>query len=257
MNLKLNATVLLLLFLLLESANAVVPRTWTPGVAVGDYFTYEMYGVFTSNRSNTTMVIPQFEYNNTEWVRINITSIDGSMINQVYTLYFKNQSKTELNFKTDINPTNENSSSYGQAVPICAANLVVGNRIPTAELTINQTVNWAYLSGSRETNHAAWNVSDDWGNCYFDRETGMLVEFLRTHRFANNSTGEVIEKTDVINLIGTNRWEINNSQSPIMLYFVFLAASSFALLSFVVITYRFVIRKRHNGLVVKEIVNYK
>ena len=94
-----------------------------------------------------------------------------------------------------------------------------------AQLTINETVSRVYSSGSRETNHAEWNSSDDWGNCYFDKETGMLTEFVRTHRFTNNDTGEVIDKTDVINLISTNKWEINTSQPPITLYFGILAVS--------------------------------
>ena len=80
--------VLLLFFLLLASANATGLKTYATGVVNGDYFIYEMYGVFNSNRSNTTLVISQFEYNNTEWVRINITDVESSVVYQVYTLHF-------------------------------------------------------------------------------------------------------------------------------------------------------------------------
>ena len=38
-------------------------RTWKIGVYGGDYFAYEMYGIYTSNRSNTTLSIPEFEKN--------------------------------------------------------------------------------------------------------------------------------------------------------------------------------------------------
>ena len=119
----------------------------------------------------------------------------------------------------------------GQSVPICAANLGAGDHVPTAGLTINESVSRAYATGLRYFNHAVWNDSDDWGSCFFDKETGMLVEFLRTHRFTNNVTGEVVEKTDVINLLSTNRWEINAPQFPVAVYFVVLAAVSFALIS--------------------------
>jgi hypothetical protein len=257
MKVEICVIILLLLFSLFTSGNAAITRSWVPGVAEGDYFTYEMYGVFTSNLSNTTMVIPQFEYNNTQWVRINISSVEGSVIYQVYTLHFKNESETEINFKTDVNPADENSSFTGQAVPICAANVGAGDRIPTAELTINETVRRAYSSSLRETNHTVWNSSDDWGNCYFDKETGIMVEFLRTHRFANNATGEVIQKTDVINLIGTNRWEINTPQSSTTLYFAVLAVSILALLSIIAVTYRFVARKPRNRPAAVEKANYK
>lgn len=141
MKLKLQVTVLPLLFLLLASANVTAARTWTPGVAAGDYFYYEMYGVYTSNRPNITMVIPQFEYNNTEWARINITDVEGSMVYQVYTLHFKNGSETSFNFKTDGPPQNESSLQfYEKGVPICALNLGAGDRVPTAETTINETI---------------------------------------------------------------------------------------------------------------------
>jgi hypothetical protein len=92
-----------------------------------------------------------------------------------------------------------------KGVPICAANLNPGDRIPTADITINQTVIRVYADGSRETNHASWSGPDEWGNIYFDKETGMLVELERTHRFINTVTGSIVEKTDVIELIDTNR----------------------------------------------------
>ena len=113
MTIKLQITVLLLLFSLLAIGNVVAAKTWEPGVVAGDNFTYEMYGVFISNRSNTTIVIPQFEYNNTQWVRINITRIEGSLIHQVYILHFNNQSETELDFQTDVDPANVNSGFSG------------------------------------------------------------------------------------------------------------------------------------------------
>jgi hypothetical protein len=254
MLIKLQITVLLLLFSLLVTGNAAAAKTWEPGVAEGDNFTYEMYGVFISNRSNTTIAIPQFEYNNTQWVRINITRIEGSLIHQVYILHFKNESETELDFQTDIDPANLNSGFSGQSVPICAANLGPGDRVPTTELTINESVSRSYASGLRYTNHALWNDSDDWGSCFFDKETGMLVEFLRTHRFTNNVTGEVVEKTDVINLLSTNRWEINAQQSPATLYLAVLVAVILALI-FLAVTYKFDAKNTRNRPAAMETAN--
>jgi hypothetical protein len=211
-----------------------------------------MYGVYTSNRSNTTMVIPQFEYNNTDWVRINITGVSGSMIYQVYTLHFKNGSETSFNFKTDVNPANEsNLIFYEKGVPICATNLGAGDTLPTAQLTINETIIRAYPSGSRETNHAAWNSSDDWGNCYFDKETGMLVELCRTHKFTNNVTTEIVEKMDVIKMLSSNRWEINVSP-PIASLFVFLTVAIFALLSLVILIHKLGTKKHATTLPLKK-----
>jgi hypothetical protein len=257
MKMKLQAIIILLIFLFSTSTNAAFPKTCIPGVKVGDYFTYEMYGVFTSNRSNSAMLIPQFEYNNTEWVRINITSVEGSIVCQVYILQFKNGSETEFNFETNVNPANQIKVFSGQSVPICAANMEAGDHIPTTQLTINDTLSRSYSTGLREINHVGWNGSDDWGNCYFDRETGMPVEFLRTHRFTNNDNGEVVLKTDVINLISTNRWEINNSQSSSTLYFVICVAGIIAFFSLTAATYRLVIGKANNRPTATETANYK
>jgi hypothetical protein len=113
MKLKLEVAIILLIFLFPTNANAAVPKTCLPGVEKGDYFTYEMYGVFTSNRSNSTLLIPQFEYNYTKWVRINITSVEGSIVCQVYTLHFKNGSETEFSYETNVDPLTKVMSSLG------------------------------------------------------------------------------------------------------------------------------------------------
>ena len=199
----------ILILSLLTSPSAKSTQTWTPGVASDDYFTYEMYGVYTSNRPNIEINIPEFEKNTTLWARINITSVSGSIIYQVYTLHYSVGSETTFDFQTDVNPQNQGSFRIAdKGVPICATNLKEGDQVPTAELLLNETVVRVYANGLRETNHASWNVSDDWGDIYFDRKTGMLVELNRTHIFANPITGNIVEKTDVIRLIETNRWQV-------------------------------------------------
>jgi hypothetical protein len=210
MNAKMQVVVSFMLVLsLFASPSAMSTQTWTPGVGSGDYFTYDMYGIYTSNNTKVEIAIPEFERNTTLWARINITSVLGSIIYQVYTLHYSVGSETFFDFQTDVNPQNQGSFRIAdKGVPICATNLEGGDQVPTAELILDETVIRAYASGLRETNHASWKVSDDWGDIYFDRETGMLVELNRTHIFFNPFTGNVVEKTDVIKLIDTNRWQI-------------------------------------------------
>ncbi len=209
--------ILIMALLLLVSAtimeNIPVSRTWNPGVTKGDCFFYQTYGIYISNLANTTLTIPEFEYNTTNWLRISITNVSGSIIYQIYTLQFKNGSETSFNFKTNVNPQNESNLKFSdKGVPICASNLHVDDQIPTVKLKINETLVTTYQSGPRETNRVVWNYTDDWGNCYFDKQTGMLVELCRTHQFANNATSEIVWKTDVIKLISTNRWQITQNQ---------------------------------------------
>lgn len=255
---KFQVIVLLLLISLFASPNAAITRMWTPGVAAGDWFYFKMYGVYTSNQPNITLAIPQFEYNNTEWARINVTSVEGSMIYQVYTLHFFNGSESNFNFKTNVNPTNERNLQFNErGVPICATNLCAGDFIPTAETIINETINRNYASGLRESNHAFWNNSDDWGNCYFDRETGMLVDLCRTHRFASNITDDIVWKTDVIKMIDSSRWDINAKPSAFTPLSIAFTAAFFALLSFVMVTYRLVTRRTRLRLQGDGRANYK
>ena len=49
---KIRLISLPILLLLLTSISATYQRTYTPGVAAGDNFTYEMYGVYTSDIPN-------------------------------------------------------------------------------------------------------------------------------------------------------------------------------------------------------------
>lgn len=207
---KLEAIAVSILFLSgLVSPSKISANTWTPGVSEGDYFTYEMYGIYASNHPNMTLTVPTFEQNITEWVRINITSVSGSIVNQIYTLHLVDGSEVFFSFLTDVNPNNQDLFEISEkGVPICSAKLKAGDQIPTAELILNQTLQKIFACGLRETNHASWYMSYDWGNIYFDRETGMLVELERTHVFVNPVTGAKVEKTDIIKLLDTNRWQI-------------------------------------------------
>lgn len=215
-----------------------------------------MYGVYANN---SNLVIPEFEYNNTAWTRINITQIEGSVVYQIYTLHFLDDSETNFSFYCDVNPANRSSLKFNEkGVPLCAANLTVGDSVPTDETVIDETVNRPYASGFRETNHAFWNSSTDWGDIYFDRETGMLVELHRTHRFVSNSTGEVVDKTDVIIVTKTNRWQvIAVVQQPFTPLFVALVIGIFASLTFLVLIHLFVTHKTHSCQLGGKGANYK
>ncbi|UCF45332.1 MAG: hypothetical protein JSW44_01490, partial [Candidatus Bathyarchaeota archaeon] len=110
---------------------------------------------------------------------------------------------------TDLDPSNSGNFNFTEkGVPICAANLDVGDPLPTVELTIRETVIRICSSGERETNFVSWNTSEDWGHCYFDRKTGMLVELYRVHSFVNPVTSEVINKADFVKMTGSSLWKV-------------------------------------------------
>jgi hypothetical protein len=187
-------------------------KTWAPGVAKGDFCYYETYGVYTSNAADARIWVPEFEQNNTEWVRVDVTEVSGSIIHQLYTLYFWNGTEETFEKETNVNPDVLNTLSFSQkGIPLCAANLDAGDPFPTANLTVNDTRVVNCLGAEREAVHLSWSTPEDWGDCYLDRKTGVLVELCRIHAFTNPATGETIEKTDVVKLTNTNLWTPNNS----------------------------------------------
>jgi hypothetical protein len=80
-------------------------------------------------------------------------------------MHFKNGSETDFSFKSDTNPANMSSLKFtDKGVPLCAANLGVGDTVPTDEILIDETVNRNYAGSARMTNHASWNSTNDWGD---------------------------------------------------------------------------------------------
>ncbi len=76
----------------------------------------------------------------------------------------------------------------------------------TVQFTINEPLVWNYPDGKREISHLLWNSSEDSGDCYFDRKTGVLVDMYRVHSFINPDTNEVIRKADIVKMTSSNVW---------------------------------------------------
>jgi hypothetical protein len=210
MKARFGFAVLALLLFSLVGLNLVWAESGLVGVSEGDVFVYSMTAEYVSTVSNATVEVPEFEANNTDWVRIEITNINGSMVDQVYTLHYKNGTDQIIKGQTDL----ANNSSYMQesggfrGVPMCPPNLTVGDSLQTFQLTINETVVWAFPNGNREVNHVFWTSDLEIGDLYFDKQTGILVDMYRQHAFINSITGEVVKKADIIKMQSSSLWTI-------------------------------------------------
>ena len=182
-------------------------QSLTPGVAKDDIFYYTMYGHYSSSDPDAVINVPPFEANNTEWMRIEITGVFDSTINHVYTLHFFNGTESCIDGQTDLTRSLDFSSGFA-GVPIFATNLSAGDTLSSVQLTINETLVWSYPSGEREINHVSWNSSEDYGDCYFDKKTGMLVDLYRVHSFVNPNTDEVIRKADIVKMSSSSLWTV-------------------------------------------------
>src|SRR4030042_1011865 len=65
-----------------------------------------MDGIYTSSDPYAVIDVPPFERNTTDWVRIDIADVSGSVVHQVYTLHFKNGVETKFELQTDLDPRN-------------------------------------------------------------------------------------------------------------------------------------------------------
>ena len=202
-----SAIILLLCLLCFAGAKVTSAQTATPGVTKGDVFYYTMYGHFSSSDPDAVIYVPAFEANNTDWVSIEITDVSGPVISHVYTLNYYNGSEDRINGQTD-RTKNLNFSSGFAGVPFCAANLSAGDKVSTVQFTINETLEWSYPDGKREINHLSWTSSEDSGDCYFDRKTGVLVDMYRVHSFINPDTNEAIKKADIVKMTSSNVWAV-------------------------------------------------
>lgn len=210
---KLLIILLILTFACSIDAEATLATVSISGVAKGDIFYYVMYAQYSSNTLGAPIQVPAFEANNTDWVRIEITGVNGSVVYHVYTLHFKDGSEQNIKGQTDvaINAWKQDNLVF-RGIPICPSNLNVGDAIPSVQLTINETVTRNWLGVERQTNHVAWNSSLEFGNCYFDRQTGMLLEMYREHTFVNSVTGESVKKTDIVKMTRSNAWSTDKGE---------------------------------------------
>ena len=208
----------------LENSNKTI------GVSSGDIFYYEMYGNFDSDDPNFLSRIPPFEKNSTKWVRIEITKTTNNTIYHTYTLNFNNGTKQEIKAKTSL-ISNSNESQNFIGIPICPANLTKGDWLPNLPLKINNTLLWSYPEENREVNLVQWQKLDDFGYCYFDKKTGMLLSLNRTHLYINTQNNQTIKKTDIIKMTQSNVWNMQPQNS--------LPIISILLLSLIMLLYYF------------------
>jgi hypothetical protein len=198
---------LLLVSCILSNMRVTFAKTWTPGVSKGDFCYYQTYGVYRSTRPRIRFEIPGFEQNNTKWVRVNVTGISGSVVHQIYTIHFIDDSEAEFEKDTDMNPEFRDSLRFSQkGIPLCASDLEPGDPFPTANLSVKDILILSWRGTEREAVHLSWDYAEDRGDCYLDRKTGILIELYRVHTFTNLNTGETIMKTDVVKLTRTSLW---------------------------------------------------
>jgi hypothetical protein len=165
--------IVFLLFPLVISKAAA--QTRLPGVAVGDVFVYDCNVLWTSTDPNATVPTMWLEQNKTRGIRDVITNVTGSVVTWEQTTYYSNGTESSESLGMDV--------QYGGEVSIffIAANLnandTIGIGFYGSKYWINETILKTYPEGPRETNYLDLNREDIHYDYYYDKETGLLVDY--------------------------------------------------------------------------------
>jgi len=155
----------------------------------------------------------------TDWYRITVTNVSDAQVSINTAWHFSNGTELDgdgyVNLETGINyPSQGFWAIY--AANLRAGDLVRPNGIDRS--TINETITKDYGSGTRETNHLSlvlqyYDANDPTGtktwteymSTYFDRQTGMLVQFSDISMYTNPTMTLTVTWT----LRDTNVWAVS------------------------------------------------
>ena len=193
------------------------PKTAVAGVAAGDAFTYSIKGYANQIDSNATIPEWAFQMNMTEWYKVTITQVNDSEISFHFTWHFLNGTEIENTGKVNIKTGIGNSQDFWA---IYASGLEAGDYARPYGATgqvINATEMRNYKSGYRETNSIlaettfysvdnSTSSSTVYGgrSIYFDKQTGMLVEYKHTEFYSEQNFYYTLEWK----LVDSTLWDV-------------------------------------------------
>ena len=215
-----SAIIIILAFIALTQLGSQAAQDAVPGVNVGDTFTYDIRGYYSSNDPNATIPENFPQINMTEWFRIVVKEVSGSEVTINTTWRFSNE--TELNGINTIDVETGINNPIDGFWAIYASNLRANDRTrPNGpdQSTINATSPKEYSSGvTRETNTLSlvqnyYDADDptygttltEYMQADFDKQTGMLVQLSDISDYTNPGMRLALLWT----LMDTNVWAVS------------------------------------------------
>lgn len=210
---KLATRTAMLIFLCLTIASTIIVHAETPvvGVSQGDTFEYDMVSHW--NSLLTDVVPPSLvELNQTQWVKITVTEVTGTLIQSQVKTHYRNGTENEEDGACDID-----TGDLAVSPPFIGANLGRNDLVNPAASEpwyINETVTRNYKNGPRETNHLrleSVGTSETVGeftniyDYYFDKSTGALVEYTTEFSYSG------LESITQSKLISSSVWVVEGS----------------------------------------------
>ena len=214
-------TIIIILFLTIISTPVVLAQTVTVGVNPGNTFNYS-YKINWDSTDPHAIVPAQYgELNTTQFIRITVITVTGSLINVDVTRHFNNGTEQTQNGNIDVN-TQVLEIPY--SVLIIRADANPGEKIYPAggHAILTDTATRTYSIGPVD---AVRYVSPDTtgGNSekteiYYDRTNGVAVEY---NFISQETSGSYVTTTRETVLI--NSWVIPEFPSTAVLMFLLIA----------------------------------
>jgi hypothetical protein len=220
---KAYVAIILIVVLIVSTAAIIYAQTFAPktvavGVHVGDSFTYKILGISTLTDLNAVDTPGFSQYNQTDYYKVTVTSVNGSSVTLDTTWRFLNG--TEIYKPQTIDLSNGNKTDPNGFWAIYAANLKVNDLIrPNGYdgLTVNLTDTKTYADSTRARNYwfidnEFFDVNDPTHNTlryditgvWFDKQTGILVSLTDYTEYNNPAMTEVITWT----LVNSTVWNV-------------------------------------------------
>jgi hypothetical protein len=200
------------------NGNAPVVRPVAVGVKAGDSFTYSIKGQ--ALLINSTATIPNYfyQYNQTDYYKITITNVQGTVVSMNTQWKFLNG--TELVSPQTIDLSTGNKTDNNGFWSLYAANLNVGDLLRPNGYdgqTVNKTDTKTYADSTRTRNYwfignEFFDVTDpthnsrryEYNEVYFDKQTGMVDTLVNLQSY-NQPEKELVMTW---RLTETNVWNV-------------------------------------------------
>jgi len=208
------------LLLAIIGASAAAP-VGTPGVNVGDTFTYGN-GSFNwySDDPNATPPAQWSDLDQTAWVLVSVENVVGTNVTGSFLSRYGNGTEMTESGWVDV----DTGDGDNMTMFLISADLNPGDPIYSSgdysTWMINETIPKTYLGGPRETNHL--NITMEMSvqsmyiylsvNAYWDRATGVLVEMSMD---SNQTITYTTEYSFSIELTESNKWVIPEFTGPL------------------------------------------
>jgi hypothetical protein len=244
---KMAIVVLLLALLCFMMGEATLAQTAQPGVRVGNTFTYEVKGFWSSSNANAVISNSILDLNATEYVQVNITKVLDADVSMHIVWRFTNGTVSETDSEIDVGtgmytywfwavfPTNLN---VGDKIHPYGPDMIKVNASSTRDIGDNKRETNRYLvTGEFVSTDNTNRTYNDYMTVHFDKQTGMLVELYDYKTYTNPEYSETI----TWKIIDSNAWDVPEFPMVALVIPLLIVA---ALLALIFYKKRSAIRKR-------------